>query len=264
MNESNVKAATSTDKVVWRRIPGGKFKIGDPNYEPRYPVFVAPKTFTSDRDYYISETLVTRGQWRSIMGTTPWLDSYRSDGEVGDGDDMLPATYVSWFDALAFCKTYGKRIGKRVRLPSEAEWEYACRGGTKWPLSFWELSEDDHDDRPVYAFAWVFHNCEFQLHPVKQKSPNPMGVYDMLGNVNEWCSTPWTWELTNLPQDANPDEACGRRVIRGGSYASNYNRVNEYNRVGAHQSLRYPSVGFRVVHSAETLLKKIKRLRAAK
>ena len=126
---------------------------------------------------------VTQGQWKSVMGTEPW----EGQSSVQIGEDN-PATYVSWDDATEFCKKLTQResTGEEYRLPTEAEWEYACRAGTTTAYSFGD------DEKQLGEYAWFNGNAldvdEKYAHAVGLKKPNPWGLHDMHGNVAEWCS----------------------------------------------------------------------------
>ena len=150
------------------------------------------------KNYQIGETVVTQGQWREVMDTEPWKDQ----PYVMEGDDY-PAVYVSWDDAMVFCKKLSEKEGKTYRLPTEAEWEYSCRGGAATKYYFGD------DPTKLGKYAWFKQNTwcvnEKYAHQVAQKLPNKFGLYDMHGNVWEWCSD-WYNKNRNY------------RVLRGGSW----------------------------------------------
>ncbi|GEM_PF-7064819 len=145
------------------------------------------------KGFYMATTVVTQKQWQTVMGSAPWKNS----SHVGDNH---PAVYISWNNAVEFCKKLSVKSGKTFRLPTEAEWEYACRAGTDTKY-FW-------GDDPAAAgdYAWITSNSGRKLQDVAKKKPNPWGLFDMLGNVSQLCD-----------DVANP--ADGSRVIRGGDYS---------------------------------------------
>lgn len=159
------------------------------------------------------------------------------------GDD-LPVEKVSWHDAQAFCEELQAMTGKAFRLPSEAEWEYACRAGTTGDYA----GELD-------AMAWYDDNSENKPHPVGQKNPNAFGLYDMHGNVWEWCEDIWHLLLNTIPTDGSARVAPGnlkRRILRGGAWCHNGENCRSALRNNYASDARNTSIGFRVVVAART------------
>jgi formylglycine-generating enzyme required for sulfatase activity len=200
----------------------------------------------------MSQTVITQGQWRVVMGTEPWLDPAVDKGHwdwPGQCGDDFPAHFVTWDDANRFCDTLtvleqetGRlSASQSYRLPTEAEWEYACRAGTKTAYSF------GNDVMQLDDYGWYIKNSGSQLHPVAKKKLNPWALYDMHGNVWEWCSD---WYSKQLPGGEDPvGPARGSyRVIRGGSwsYASSQCRSASRAIGGVQDRLGY-HFGFRVV-----------------
>ncbi len=187
---------------------------------------------------------VTPCQWHQVMGTTPWK------GQVYtiEGSDVA-ASYVSWDDALAFCEKLSQSEGKRYRLPTEAEWEWACRAGTSTDYSF----GDDENRLPDYAWWGGWHgngNCEAEhyAHRVGQKKPNPFGLHDVHGNLWELCSD---WHGGINPMDTDAVDAQGPpsgalRVLRGGSGYDAPPRLRSSYRYLAAPSYRDNFIGCRV------------------
>jgi serine/threonine-protein kinase len=193
------------------------------------------------RPFLIGQTEVTVGEWQQVMGSTP-----------GDVDqENLPVTNVSWHDAVAFCDTLSslpeeKERGRRYRLPTDAEWEYACRAGTTTPIWF------GHDHGLVEVYAWMRRNSAGRNHPVGLKPPNPWGLYDIRGNVHEWVSD-WradSWKPEPVDADGvvidpqGPDHSpVGRRLVRGGSKLDNPDAFA----TETEPTNRSHNIGFRVV-----------------
>jgi formylglycine-generating enzyme required for sulfatase activity len=148
-------------------IPAGKFNMGSNKYDNEKPIHevIVPA-------FQIGKYPITQAQYR-VMGTNP---SHFS------GNPQNPVEMVTWFDAQAFCKKLSQLTGKTYRLPTEAEWEYACRAGTETQFSFGD------DESQLGDYAWFDGNSNSATHPVGQKQPNPWGIYDMHGNVWEWCA----------------------------------------------------------------------------
>lgn len=146
-------------------------------------------------DYYIGETVVTQALWKAVMGDNP---SFRKG-------DNLPVESVSWDDCQEFLKQLSEKTGKTFRLPTEAQWEYAARGGRK-SQGFRYAGSNDID-----KVAWYAVNSGYSdIHQVQQKVANELGLYDMSGNVWEWCQDEWRYNYNAVPNDSF-------RVIRGGN-----------------------------------------------
>ncbi|TRU02877.1 MAG: serine/threonine-protein kinase pkn1 [Microcystis sp. Msp_OC_L_20101000_S702] len=149
-------------------IPAGKFNMGSNENENEKPIHevIVPA-------FQIGKYPVTQAQYQAVMGTNPSRFS---------GNPQNPVETINWFDAQEFCEKLSQLTGKNYRLPTEAEWEYACRAGTKTRFSFGDDKEQLGD------YAWVDGNSNNTTHPVGEKRPNPWGIYDMHGNVWEWCA----------------------------------------------------------------------------
>ncbi|MFM7865341.1 MAG: formylglycine-generating enzyme family protein, partial [Planctomycetaceae bacterium] len=195
-------------------IPAGTFTMGSPEGEEGRQGNETQHQVTLTKPFSMGRTEVTQGQWKKVMGTEPW----KSEDYVPEGDDY-PAVYVSWGDAVEFCKKLITTDCKVYRLPTEAEWEYACRGGTKTAFSFGD------DEAELSKYAWwggIVGNGnakdEQYAHRVAQKLPNPFGLYDMHGNVLEWCSD-WNGDYPSTPlTDPRGPDSGSSRVARGGSW----------------------------------------------
>ena len=197
-------------------IPKGTFQMGSPIEEAGADDDEEQHQVTISKDYYLGVTEVTQGQYEKVMGTNP---SYFQKRVIRKSDSsMYPVEQVSWEDAVEFCKRLSdlpeeKAASRVYRLPTEAEWEYACRAGSKTAYSFGEGSKSLGD------YAWFDGNSNTQTHPVGEKKANAWGLYDMHGNVWEWCSD-WYGEY---PKGAVSDPVGPRegsyRVGRGGSWS---------------------------------------------
>ena len=145
--------------------------------------------------YYIGETEVTQALWQAVMGSNP--SNFKGDNR--------PVECVSWDDCKTFISKLNSLTGMKFRLPSEAEWEYAARGGNK--------SQDYKysGSNTLGNVAWYTDNSGSGTHPVKTKSPNELGIYDMSGNVWEWTQSCWR-------SNYNASENCSDRMNRGGGW----------------------------------------------
>lgn len=156
-------------------------------------------------DYYIGQTEVTQALWKAVMGSNP---SYF----VGDN---LPVENMSWNDCQVFIQKLNQLTGKQFRLPTEAEWEYAARGGRK--SRDYKYAGDDY----IGSVAWYSGNSGYETHPVATKQANELGIYDMSGNAMEWCSD-WYGDYQSSSQSDPQGPSSGfDRVDRGGSYSNN-------------------------------------------
>ncbi|MCP5045896.1 MAG: formylglycine-generating enzyme family protein [bacterium] len=222
-------------------IKGGSFLMGSNDGEdderPIHNVLV--------EDFMIGKYEVTQEQWFGVMGTKPW-EGLKS---VSPGD-RRPVVNVDWYDARNFVRQLNKLSGLHYRLPTEAEWEYACRAGSASTFSHGPLKEG------LSEYAWFYDNAfikgDRQAHEVGELKPNKWGLYDMLGNVYEWCSDWYRRNHYNKSRVQNPKGAKygNSKAVRGGDWA----RTDYFLRVA---SRRYYSphykdlnVGFRIARNA--------------
>lgn len=207
-------------------VMGGTEEQGEDAFEMEYPVHRV-----SLNPYYIATVEVTQAQWKVVMGSNP---SYFKG-------DSLPVELVSWDDAMAFCAKLSEATGKKYILPTEAQWEFAARGGNL-SKGYKYSGSDSLDD-----VAWHYENSERQTHPVGKKKANKLGLYDMSGNVCEWCLD---WYGDYAPEDTvNPQgaEHGTDRVLRGGSWNYEARGCRVSGRAHYPSGLRYYILGFRVV-----------------
>ncbi|MHC4560474.1 MAG: formylglycine-generating enzyme family protein, partial [Planctomycetota bacterium] len=197
------------------------------------------------KGFWMGQTEVTQGQYKAIMGAVPW-----SGGNAVQQSDNNPAVYVSWNEAAEFCRKLSRQEGMTYRLPTEAEWEYACRAGTTTRYSFGD------SDSSLGDYAWFDGNTEkvgqTYAHLVGQKIPNPWGLYDMHGNVFEWCSD-WYYEkyYSNSPSVDPKGPSSGLfRSLRGGSWLLTEFKLRcSYRENSGNSGVQGFLVGFRVVRS---------------
>ena len=200
-------------RFVWRWIPPGRFKMGSPSDEkgrfedegPQHDVVIT-------RGYWLGETPMTQEQWSVIIGKNPSRFQ----------EPMHPVEQVSWNDCQAFVLQLNDRVpGLSPALPTEAQWEYACRAGTQgaFHIEGSKCTEPEGEDPVLDQLGWYSANSEKKTHPVKAKSANDWGLYDMHGNVWEWCRD-GKREYSNETQvnPIGPVEEGAFRVVRGGSW----------------------------------------------
>ena len=220
-------------------IPPGEFIMGTPLIDKDYGragTFPERRVRIS-RAFYMGVTEVTQAQWKRVMGTNP---------SHFEGDD-LPVDTVSWRDAVAFCEKLSRMKGKRYRLPTEAEWEYACRAGSQSRFCFGD------DPCNLDEYAWHCQNSNWRTHPVRQKRPNAFGLYDMHGNVQEWCSDVYDREYYERSWMVDPPGSDGAilRVVRGGAWCWNGRFCNCDRRDSSFLDYRAATIGFRILMEAD-------------
>jgi formylglycine-generating enzyme required for sulfatase activity len=232
---------TNTIGMKLRLLPPGEFLMGSPAGEEGRRDDETQVSVTLTRAFQLSRTEVTQGQWRAVMGTEPW----KGQSDVQEGDDYA-ATYVSWEEAVSFCEKLSAKEGKGYRLPTEAEWEWACRSGSRTAYSFGG-SEGD-----LGRFAWFRGNAadigEKYAHRVGQKLPNGFGLSDMHGNTWEWCGD---WYGEKRVGGSNPVGASSgsNRVYRGGGWDCSAGNCRSAYRFWIVPLGRHYSLGFRLALS---------------
>lgn len=222
-------------------VKAGTFRMGSAESGPNDEKPVHQVTIS--RDYWMSACEITQAQWRALMGTDP--SKYKGD--------KLPVEMISWHEVNEFCSklTQRERKASRLpegyvyRLPTEAEWEYAARGGIKSKGFIYPGSNDPEE------VAWHHPNSMDETHPVATKYPNELGLYDMAGNVWEWCLDFYTPDYYAKSPKENPLNRDNGdkiyRVCRGGSWGLYPTHCRSTNRGGGTPTGRFYSYGFRVV-----------------
>ena len=234
--------STNLEGFVW--VSPGEFLMGSPTEEIGRDADESPPTrVIVARGFWIGKCEVTQSEYQKVMGNNP-------SNETGDAN--RPVERVSWFDAMEYCKkltqaceTQGRLPeGHVYRLPTEAEWEYACRAGTTTRFSYGE----DKSATQLNGCAWFSRNSDSTTHPVGTKQPNPWGLFDMHGNVWEWCIDRWEDSLPGGTITNSVRVAAGRlRVARGGSWLYDAKACRSANRDDYSPWDRCSDIGFRVV-----------------
>ncbi len=226
-------------------VPGGAFQMGShheggyPDERPVHPVFLAP--------FCLGKYPVTQAQWQAVMG---YLPGYRFHGAD------LPVETICWQEADDFCRRLSKKTGREYALPSEAQWEYACRAGTGTPFAFGDtittdyvnyVGEHTYRDEPHGVYRHV-------TTPVGSFLPNAWGLYDMHGGVWEFCADAWQEDYSGATVDGHPRQAGLRkeaapiaRVARGGSWHEPPNHCRSAVRLRVVEDDRMEVYGFRVM-----------------
>ncbi len=242
-------------------IPPGSFIMGSSSHDgderPAHKVII-------DYSFDIGKTEVTVAQFRAFVEATGyekkgWTWGRRCSDHMGSAEnrpcenqgfeqtESHPIVRIDYNNAKAFCKWLSQQTGQNFRLPTEAEWEYACRAGT---------TGDYAGD--IEQMAWYNTTSERLIHPVARKKPNPWGLYDMHGNVWEWCEDIYYWNYKNAPADGSaammsdvPADVASRRALRGGSACSPKESCRSSSRYGIYRLFRQCSTGFRIVRCAK-------------
>ena len=192
-------------------IPDGTFQMGSENNDYGYAQYTTPVHQVTLQAFDIGAYEVTQAQYLAVMGTNPsWFQE--ANGYLYTENN--PVETVSWYEARAFCTALSALTGRTFTLPSEAQWEYACRAGTTTLYSYGD------SDALLGDYAWWLSNSGSQTHPVGTKLPNPWGLYDMMGNVWEWCLDSWHDNYIGAPNNGSAwePETGSLRLIRGGSW----------------------------------------------
>jgi uncharacterized protein (TIGR02996 family) len=220
-------------------LPPGSFLMGSekpagqglPSHGPKHLV-------TLTKGFYIAIVPVTQAQWRPVLDRLPGGCSFK-------GDDM-PAHGVSWQDCQRFCEKLSNKIGRSVRLPSEAEWEYACRAGTTTMYCF------GNEAKYLSGYAWFGNNVSGP-QPVGQKKGNLWGLFDMHGNITEWCRDWFSdgYDSTEPRIDPAGPQKGTMRLLRGGAWYSQADLCRSPHRARNAPGESYHGYGFRVVMEVE-------------
>jgi formylglycine-generating enzyme required for sulfatase activity len=237
-------------KLEMIAIPGGTFWMGSPANEAERGDNESPQHQVTVPSFFMGKYPLTQAQYQAIMGKNP---------AYFKGNNR-PVENVSWDDAVRFCQKLSQRTGKNYRLPSEAEWEYACRAGTKTPFSFGDNITTDlvnYDGTYPYKSAPKGKYRE-QTTDVGTFPPNAFGLYDMHGNLDEWCLDDWHDNYKDAPTDGSAwfssddklSDKSGRAVLRGGSWHYDAGYCRSALRGRNLRGIRGNFYGFRVVCSA--------------
>lgn len=237
----------SGDSFVMVYVQGGQFTMGCTNdQQGGCESDESPAHFVTLRDFYIGETEVTQGLWQAVMGTSIYQQRTSSTNGVGNN---YPMYYVNHSEAEEFCGRLNNLLrsqlpqGYKFRLPTEAQWEYAARGGNKDRPSLYAGSDYKGE------VAWYYSNSNYSTHPVKNKDPNELGLYDMSGNVWEWCADWYNSSYYSSSPTDNPKNLSSgsERVIRGGGWSGDPTYCRVADRGGNGPGDRTHYLGFRLV-----------------
>ncbi|MEB3123910.1 MAG: bifunctional serine/threonine-protein kinase/formylglycine-generating enzyme family protein [Snowella sp.] len=237
-------------KLEMIKIPAGSFLMGSSEAEVKrlnheYSIDLSNRELPQHRvtlqEYYLGKYPLTQEQYQAVMGNNP---------SCFQDNPKNPVENVSWNDAKAFCQKVYEKTGQKVRLPTEAEWEYGCRAGTQTRYYFGD------NENQLGEYAWFNKNSDAKTHPVGQKKPNQWELYDMHGNLWEWCEDSWHGSYAEKPesikQNGNtiwPSSNELRHILRGGSWDLDPRNCRSANRYGLIADIWYNDLGFRLALS---------------
>jgi formylglycine-generating enzyme required for sulfatase activity len=241
------KTYTNTLGMEFVLIPPGTFIMGSPPNEPHRGSSELWHQVIISKPFYMQTTELTVKQWHSIMGRRMMISQ--------KGPDNIPVTRVSWFDCMKFVKRLNKLGQGKYRLPTEAEWEYAARAETSTAYSWGDTIDCEKamygnnslkDDECQLYYRSIGLEMDHPA-PVKTYNPNPWGLYDMHGNVWEWCMDWYGDYKKNPATDPRGPESGTMRIRRGGSWFKYGQSCRSANRSFGHPATRYRTTGFRLV-----------------
>ena len=225
-------------EYAFRWCPPGSFLMGSPSSEFLRDSDETQHSVTLTRGFWMLETQVTQAMWKSVMGTS--IQTQAKKGTYTTllyGEDPLhPMYYVSWDDCQEFCRQLSSKLNEEVSLPTEAQWEYACRAGTTGAYAG-NLAE----------MGWYSSNSASAAHPVGRKQHNAWGLYDMHGNVWEWCQDCYGSYSTSPMSDPTGPNSGSFRVARGGGWSYDAQYCCSASRLGSTPDYRGIDLGFRPV-----------------
>ncbi|MGF1672887.1 MAG: formylglycine-generating enzyme family protein [Rivularia sp. (in: cyanobacteria)] len=234
-------------------IPGDTFTMGAPQTEKRSKNSERPQHQVSFPTFFMSKYPITQAQWQAVANLPQIERELKPQPSHFKGDNR-PIEQISWYDAVEFCARLSNRTGKEYHLPSEAEWEYACRAGTTTPFHFGETITGDlanYDASMIFADE-LKGELRQETTPVGQFPPNAFGLYDMHGNVWEWCLDNWHDNYEGATTDGSAwieadENENNHRVLRGGSWYSLPSDCRSANRYRYDSNLDNYNIGLRVV-----------------
>jgi len=239
-NDSGKTIVVSSINYKMVYIPPCTFLMGSPSSEKDRDGDETQHKVTLTKGFYLGETEVIQGQWRAVMGHNP--------ARFQDCGDDCPVEQVSWEDCQEFIKRLNQKEGTdKYRLPTEAEWEYACRAGSTSAFANGDITETGCGREPnLHKMGWYCGNADNKTHPVAKKDPNNWGLYDMHGNVWEWCQD-WSGDYhSGHVTDPEGLSMRSRRVHRGGSWYLRAGACRSANRHSNSPGFRCRRLGFRL------------------
>jgi formylglycine-generating enzyme required for sulfatase activity len=246
--------------MLW--IPPGRFWMGSPEDEPERRSDEGPQHLVQLQGFFLAQTPITQAQWRQVADWKPnkgeraWSKKLNPNPSHFKGDQR-PVEQVSWEDAMEFCHRLIQRTGRNYTLPSEAQWEYACRAGTTTQFHFGSTISTklaNYNGKKEYGDG-AKGDFPLQTTDVASFPANPWGLHDMHGNVWEWCADQWHGNYEGAPEDGSAwideeakenENSMNGRLLRGGSWGDGPRDCRSAFRIGVHPGFRDLGIGFRV------------------
>jgi formylglycine-generating enzyme required for sulfatase activity len=246
-------------------IPGGTFCIGSPQTEEGWHSSQSPQHLATVKPFFIGKYPVTQAQWQ-IVATLPKVKQDLDFNPANFLGEDRPVEQVSWYDAMEFCARLSQQTGYNYRLPSEAQWEYACRAHTLTPFHFGETITTDLANYSGIDWEYMGKICSKGSYGAGPKGcdrrettsvgsfgvANGFGLYDLHGNVREWCADSWHDNYEGVPTDGTAWLTGGdshKRVLRGGSWNVSPKKCRSAYRIKFAPNASLYDIGFRIVHS---------------
>jgi formylglycine-generating enzyme required for sulfatase activity len=238
--------------IEMMQIPAGEFEMGSPSEELERVESEGPVHSVKVDSFFMGKYPITQAQWR-ILASFPKINLELNPDPANFKGDDRPVEQISWYEAVEFCQRLSQKTRRDYRLPSEAEWEYACRAGTKTPFHFGETITTDlanYNGNNVYGKGTKGEYREGTTPVGQFKVANNFGLCDLYGNVWEWCADPWHDNYKGAPTDGSAWEGGGDnsyRVLRGGSWSDAPRDCRSASRYYSPSDFRFFNFGFRVV-----------------
>lgn len=222
------------DTYQFSFIPNGEFYMGS---EAGLPLELPVHKVSIRQPFYVSKNLINQHLWKQVMGDNPAKFCSNPNN---------PAENIPWVSAQKFCDRLSEILGRKIRLPSESEWEYFCRATSTTEYFYGESYKN------LTQYAWTDLNAMDTTHPIGSKLPNCWDIYDIAGNVWEWCEDDWVdnyihGPFTEKPTQRNDDNSKKRKSIRGGSFDLDHYRCRSAYRSFEHADFSSSKIGFRIV-----------------
>lgn len=254
--QKNEEVQTYTETVnragiEMARVPAGKFLMGSPTSEKDRLKDEGPQHMVTVSSFYMGKYEVTQLQWRAVSKLPKVRIDLSSDPSEFKGDN-LPVEQVSWDEAVEFCERLSKATSKSYRLPTEAEWEYTCRAGTTTPFHFGEMITPElvnYDGNYPYGSAGKGKSRQKTVNVGSLGGGNRFGLYDMHGNVSEWCQNEYGFYSGGIETNPKGPEPNSFRVFRGGCWGNRAALCRSAARFRNTPDARFYCIGFRVVRT---------------